>query len=714
MCPKIPNIRAALRGFFTHMPRGKTLKKIGFILLGIAFLLYFGASLLTQRLYARYNEQKSVVIQDRNGRELSIRPNIKGEYMRAADALSPEWTNMLVAKEDRYFWYHRGINPLSILRSLVTYFFSGRFEGSSTLTQQLVKTLLGNENERTVANKVVEAVYAMGLEVCASKTEILKMYSDTAYFGNQAEGVAEASKIYFDAIPESLSTVQVLQLLATLNDPSDYPGTRRNEKRTRVLAARVRIPLDVKLIGTPGVPGGEAYERKSADMFELAALGVECPKSCTLTVDRELTDTIRRIVSANLDSPAFASVNNGAVVVMRLDKNAHKNELLAMVGSPHPSGYEKGYQINMAVRPRPIGSTAKPFIYAKAFEKGARPYTEVVDREYRYDIGTGFAFYPKNYDGKYRGVVTLHEALSNSLNVPAVRVLAYAGVENFYSLLNDGLYFEPLQPLKQYDLSIALGGLEMDLFTLANSFTLFPNEGVLKPASVKNGESLKLPMAENYGEHRVIASEFAALVTSILADRKTGVEQFGLVSNLNLPAANYAVKTGTSYDYHDSWTIGYTPDFLVAVWIGNNDNKPMYRLSGSVGAGKIWHEVMETMLDSPYNKETPFNFSRLREFEEASTLEYGIQGDNHDEARQILGSDELILEPHDRDVLEYATDMNVPLVSNDKVSWYANGVLLGEGDRMVWRPATPAKYVIVAETPQGRKQRIRVSINEAR
>lgn len=689
----------------------KNLKRIGKIFLLLFFAIYVGSYFFAGHIVTLYSNQESAILQDRNGIEISIQPNVKGQYMRPTESIPQRFKDLLIAKEDRLFFYHLGINPLSIIRNFLKYPFTRRFEGSSTLTQQLVKTLLGNENQRTIGNKIIESLYAVSLELHASKSEILNMYVSTAYFGNQAEGIAEASRTYFNLPTESLNTAQILELLATLSNPNDYPGTSGNKRKAGILGRRLGVPFDEKTIDDKEGGGVEyAYQRKNVNMFELGPFDLDCTKPCSLTIDEPLTNTIREILRTNLDSPSFASVLNGAVVVIRFNKEIKENELLTIVGSPHPTSPLHGYQINMAIRPRPIGSTAKPFIYAKAFEKGVRPYTKVEDREYKFDIGTGFAFYPKNYDGKYHGTVTLHEALSNSLNVPAVRVLQYTGLDNFYDFLSYDLNFKPLQPLEEYQLSIALGGLEMDLLTLSNYFSLLPNQGILKSLRVSANDIVKLPMADDYETHSVIDSAYTELVTKILSDRETGVDQFGLKSNLNLPSTNYAVKTGTSYDYHDSWTIGYTPDFLVGVWLGNSDNKPMYHFSGSVGAGKIWHEVMETLLNSPYNTGADFDFGKVKDYTQSGSIDYGLLGDNYDVARNLLESEDLILQPHDFDTLGFVPGMKVPLISSDVAEWYVDDSSIGRGTTLTWQPTKPGTYNVSARTAAGKTQKVKVII----
>ena len=186
-----------------------------------------------------------------------------------------------------------------------------------------------------------------------------------------------------------------------------------------------------------------------------------------------LTEKIRSLGQNIIDELQDKNVRNASVMVLQLPQN----EILAEIGSLNPLSQSEGQQINMALKPRPIGSTIKPFIYLKAFEKNLRPYTLVDDREYKYMTATGFPLYPKNFDWEYHGEVTLHYALSNSLNVPAVKVLEYVGPENFFQSLVKDFNFRPIQPYSSYQLGIALGALEMSLYDLAGYFTIFPNNG---------------------------------------------------------------------------------------------------------------------------------------------------------------------------------------------------------------------------------------------
>ncbi len=674
--------------------------KIAALIVFAIVLSYFSLYGPYNRLINLYKERSSALISDRNSENVYITPNIKGYYTKEIETVPEDFKNLLIKKEDKFFYYHKGINPFSILRSAAEYVRTGKFQGSSTITQQLAKNLLGNETERTFTNKLNELAYSLALEAYAPKDEILRMYANIIYFGNNVQGLEEASNYYFNKSSSALNKEEILQLLATISNPSNrYPGTYRNKTAAKNLAYLLGVENGLDLASSKPEET-DSVPRKDKTFFEIESLDASCEKDCELTIDKNLTEQLRNMLSRNLDRSSFASVENGAIVVIKLPEN----EVLAIIGSPDPKLPEKGYQINMAKEPRPIGSTIKPFIYVNAFEQGVRPYTLVDDREYKYSISTGFAFYPKNYDGQYHGVMTLHQALSNSMNVPSVRVLEFVGLDNFYDFLLDKLEFLPLNPLPTYKLGIALGGLEMDLLTLSKYFTVFPNNGILKPLIItkENGEAkyLNTPMSQPQNDEIHIADEpFVELINKILSDRKTGVDQFGIESNLNLPYTNYALKTGTSRDFHDSWTIGYTPDFLVGVWIGNSKNTPMQQISGQTGAGVIWREAMEIMYNSGYNRNTPFKFDNVKGYKIGDSIEFGLAGDDVQKIRNVMNNKNvLITSPHGGDVFLFQKGMNIPFTSTEKADWLVNDSYVLSGDNLDWKPTAAGQYEITAKT----------------
>ena len=673
--------------------RKALIKKFIFAIILLIALWLILSSFLQKKLLESYRANQSTVILDRFGKIIAILPNQKGYYAYYVNTLPRHFKQLLVKKEDRFFYFHPGINPISIGEDLLSRIGVGKRPASSTITQQLVKTLLGNELQRGLAARIKEIVYAFALETWHSKEEILTMYANSIYFGNQIQGIHQASQFYFGLPPELLSEAQIFQLLASISSPSkNNPLKESNIQIAQSIAKRLSLNTkDLYFLSPWQIKKYvKNYSQKNISYFELTNFIKNVPeKIIQTTIDLSLSQKIREIVWRNIQELRVKNAKNAAVVVIKLPEN----ELLAIIGSPNPSSFEEGYKINMALQPRPVGSTIKPFIYLKAFEKGLRPYTLVEDREYKYITALGFPLYPKNFDYKYRGVVTLHYALSNSLNVPAVKVLEYVGLENFYQFLTKDLNFKPVQDLNNYQLGIALGALEMNLYNLCKYFTIFANNGSLREIQIFKNSKDALTK-------QITKPQYVQLINKILSDRKTGVEQFGLKSELNLFQKNYAVKTGTSKDFKDSWIVGYTPDFLVGVWVGNADNSPTLGLSGQLGAGRIWHEVMELLLNSNYNKKTPFLFDLVEEFPEGEHIEYGLQGDDYEKIKNILLSQDssLILTPHNGDRFLLEENTKIICRAKEGVDWFINNQHFLHAKEAIFTPKETGVYKIMAKS----------------
>lgn len=705
----------------------KSIKILGIIIiLCVCSILVVGYS-LQEQLMGIYQSRESLVIKDRHSQEIFIQPNQDGYWARYQGEFPDRLKQLVIQKEDRYFYYHFGFNPWSIFEAFLRYIGLSNRTACSTISQQLVKVLLGKELERNLKNKIVEAFYTMSLEMYKTKDEILRMYLNSVYFGNQAQGVVEASRLYFNLPVELLTDGQILQLLATLHSPAETnPASPENSRGALFLARKLGLKNE-ELVMTNCLAvqtNMENYSHFNDAYFEIHSLISDSFHSQKLTCDLELTNKIRNILQRNIERLESKNVKNGAVIVIKLPEN----EILTLIGSPDPKSFQEGYQINMLAESRPIGSTVKPFIYLKAFEKGLRPYTLIDDREYKYITALGFPLYPKNFDYKYRGEVNLHYALSNSLNVPSVKVLEYVGLEDFYQFLEKDLEFQPIQALNNYQLGIALGALEMNLYDLARYFTIFPNNGILR--------ELKITDIQEGLEKKIASAEYIQLINKILSDRKTGIEQFGLVSELNLSKENYALKTGTSRDFHDSWVIGYTPDFLVGVWLGNAENTAMDAVSGQTGAGLVWSQIMELLFNSQYNKKTPFDFSLIQEFNEGENLEYGLARDDYQKFLNVLKEKDtaLILNPHEGDVFLLEEHTNIILEAQKEVKWFihpvrdygsnetleneqisngVNGEFLAQGEKILFSPQEAGNYRIKAQDSNGLEETININIYEA-
>lgn len=649
------------------------------LILGVTFVLF--EINLGKKLITVYNQRQSTFIYGHDDQVIITRPNLVGYFATYANNVPIEFQAALINQEDKYFFYHHGINPISLARSII-----GRVRnkktGGSTISQQLAKILLNQENNRDWKNKFKEIFYTIGIELAADKNKILQMYVNSVYFGNTAQGITEASRLYFDKTPNDLNSDEIKQLLQTIKSPSQTNPFSN---------------LDDKIIKQKKENFYYYHNRDAA--FEISSFNLENNKSYHLTIDAKLTANVRQIVQKNIQSLANKNTINAAVIIL----SEPNNELIAEIGSPNPLIKNYGYQINMAQAMRPIGSTIKPLLYLEGFKKNLRPYTLINDREYKYIINDGFSFYPKNYDYSYHGIVNLHYALSNSLNVPSVKVLEYIGVDNFSNWLTNDLHLKPVQNIHNYQLGIALGGLEMDLLSLTYYYSIFTNHGNLTTLYIDQDHSLNPSrLAADFNINKKITDEkYIQLVNKILSDRLTGVEQFGLNSSLNLPAKNYAVKTGTSREYHDSWTIGYTPDFIVGVWVGNSDNTAMDEVSGQTGAGKIWNETMNILLNSKYNTNKQFNFNQLYSFQTESGIESGLSRDDYEKNKNILLDNQLILKPHNNDIFLLNEDAKIILQSQENAEWLVDGKIIGQGKKQIFSPQKIGKYKITAKTNGG-------------
>ncbi len=675
----------------------------------LIIIILIGPLYITRDAHTRYLALESVVIYDRWQVPLHITPNTRDHFQLSVTALPASLSELLISKEDRFFRYHLGINPVSMIRA--TFSRSKQRYGGSTITQQLAKNLLGNEQDRTIRNKMFESWYAIGLELRYSKENILNMYANTVFVGNRYQGLAMGSLAYFDTPLANTTIEQQLSLLATLSHPaSRNPWQESHADFFRHLAALLVPDQDTALV--PPAPTA-SFQTQSSQAFELASVGIQCSETCRTSLDSEVHKHVQTILAQHITSMRDANINQGAVVVI----DPRRSELISIIGSANPSSQRAGDQINMAIQSRPTGSTIKPFIYGQAFTAGARPYTLVDDREYRYPIASGFPLYPKNYDGQYRGEVSLHESLSGSLNVPTVKVLEFIGLDTFYEFTETTMQFRSLQDFATYEYGIALGGLEMDLLTLTHYFTALPQQGLIRPlySNADIGQTVQLPHTDIDQPTEIFSPAVTGLVHTILRDRDSAVTQFGLQSNLNIPHHDYGVKTGTSRDYHDSWIVGYTSDLVVGVWLGNANNTPMIKVSGQQGAGAVWHDVMQYLLTTPYNTMTSIELDQmLAKHAFDHSLEWGLRDDDPVRLRTILLDESLIHSPHDGDVYALTHTTSIPLRATTQVDWFIDDIFLSTGNLATWRPPKTGTFTITATSvyEPTRTETITISITD--
>lgn len=522
-----------------------------------------------------------------------------------------------VAVEDKEFYTHQGFSTWGMIRGLLRGITRGRAQGGSTLTQQLVKNVLLT-SERSLPRKFKELVLSLQIEKKFTKDEILQMYLNEAPYGGTAIGIAAASERYFGVEPKGLTMTQSAILAGMPQAPSRYSPYGSDKQayvaRTTAVLRRMRedgyITKEQENASLNELPGMQFREQSAAlkaphfvfyvkdQLVDLLgeALVEEGGYTVTTTLDTELQDYAQVAVKEEIDKLEKVHVTNGSAMVM----NPENGEILAMVGSKDYFAPDYDGQVNVAMSLRQPGSAIKPVTYAAAFAKGYAPSTMLLDVPTKFPGGKEGEFYePKNYDGKFNGPIQLRFALGSSLNIPAVKLLSLVGLKDMLQTAYD-MGFESLAPtaenMSRFGLSVTLGGGEVRLYDLVHAYSAFANGGErVEPVSIlkvtKEGKTLY--EAKQAKKQRVLSEEVAFLINHVLYDNNARLLTFGTNSFLNMSGRSIAVKTGTTNDKRDNWTIGWSTKAVVGVWVGNNDNSPMKEVaSGVTGASPIWRKIM--------------------------------------------------------------------------------------------------------------------------
>ncbi|MCB9800997.1 MAG: penicillin-binding protein [Pseudomonadales bacterium] len=534
-----------------------------------------------------------------------------------------------IAIEDQDFYNHYGFSIRGIIRAFVSNQQSKSVQGGSTLTQQLVKNRLLSP-ERTFQRKIKELILAVLVENTYSKNEILEMYLNQAPYGGSTYGVEEAAQTFFGKKAKFLTLSESALLAGLPASPTVYSPYGSHPELAK--ARQVEV---LRRMAEEGFITWDQAELASAEEIVLTPRGIEIEAPhfvmyirslladrygeelvnnggliVTTTLDLPTQKTAQDIVTTEVDSIRRLRVSNGAALVT----NPQTGEILAMVGSTNYFDFEHDGQVNVTVRPRQPGSSIKPLTYALALEKGNTPSTYIDDAPITYTAAGSPPYSPKNYDGKYHGKVTLREALASSYNIPAVKLLAEVGVA---TLLERAPEFgiTTWDDPSRFGLSLTLGGGEVLLTEMAELYGTLSNQGKhtsLNPiieVKTYDGTILYENLCIKNGtcqSQQVISPAIAYQITDILKDNQARTPAFGPQSTLTIPNQEVAVKTGTTNNLRDNWTIGYTTNRLVAVWVGNNDNTSMsYVASGITGASPIWNKIIRTQLSD----ENPHTFT---------------------------------------------------------------------------------------------------------
>jgi 1A family penicillin-binding protein len=605
------------------LPKIKVPVKIKYFLLGCFITLIFVSILqsyfFVKELPSPYNIGKvnyplSTHIYDRNNtllyeiyREQNRTPVILRE-------LPPYVAEATIAIEDKDFYKHQGVAVFSgMVRAVKEMIVNKNLQGGSTITQQLVKTALLNP-ERTISRKIKEVILAIWTEKIYSKEQILEMYFNQVPYGGSSYGIEEASKTYFGKKAKDL-TIEEAALLAGLPQaPSLYSPyinpeialKRRNDvltsmknqgyisEETKVKSQKSKLEV-LPPKTTILAPHFVFYCKNQLENYYGIKTVEEGGLKVKTTLDYKIQEQAEKILKEELAKINYLNVTNGAILVTR----PSTGEILAMVGSVDYFNQPFG-AFNVTTALRQPGSSIKPIMYSLALQKGFTAASILDDSPAVFNIAGSESYRPVNYDNKFHGKVPLRYALANSYNIPAVRTLNNLGVDNFINFATK-MGISTWNDKSRYGLSLTLGGGEVTMIDMAEAFGVLANQGYRMPINYfqkiedNTGNTLREMTPFKIKE---IDPAIAFIISDILSDNFARTFAFGPGSALEIPGYKVAVKTGTTNEKKDNWTIGYTPEFLVVVWVGNNDNTPMnqFLTSGITGAAPIWNRVMSYLL----------------------------------------------------------------------------------------------------------------------
>lgn len=646
--PKIvlPRVRFPTLKF--SLPRLRTSIKIisvVFFLLGIstlAFWFFILKDLPSPKSLTTRPIEVSTKIYDRNGTLLYKIYKDKNRTIVPLSEIPSQVRLATLAAEDAEFYNHKGISVRGISRAFFKNLEKGELSGGSTITQQLVKNALLTP-EKTLARKVKELALAVEVELTYSKDQILEMYMNEVSFGGTAYGISEASNVYFGKSVEKLSIAEAAYLAGLPKSPSKYSpfsgnfeaginrqkdilnlmkinGFINEEQETSAENEKLVFAKDRTDIKAPHFVmyvRNLLAEQYGEEMVETGGLDV------VTTLDYKLQTMAEEVLKKELDKLKPLHVGNGAVVIL----DPKTNEILAMVGSKDYFDLANDGNVNVTLRPRSPGSSIKVVNYAYALSTAFSPASIIDDTPITYKVQGQPPYSPKNYDGDFHGRVPLRSALARSLNIPAVKILSSYGVKNMIDL-GRKMGITTWDDENRFGLSLTLGGGEVKLLELAKVYSTIASLGVTKDTwAIKKVTNYKNKVLEekscasdvnaktdSFASIPTVRAEVAPVSTcqgtsvldprvsymliDILKDNNARAPSFGRLSQLVIPGhPEVAVKTGTSNDLRDNLTVGMTPNYVIAVWVGNNDNSPMSRIaSGLTGASTIFNKIAISML----------------------------------------------------------------------------------------------------------------------
>jgi len=610
-------------------PKKSLLRKFFYVFIFLFFLLCLAGFSLA--VYVFYNTPpvttltsskatETSIIYDRTGQHILY--EIHGEENRKVISHDeiPDFVRLAtIAAEDNEFYSHKGIDFRAILRSLKADVSSNEIQqGGSTITQQLARNVFLTR-EKTFKRKIYEVVLAFKIEMAYSKDEILDMYLNEIPYGSNAYGIQSAAETFLGKNASELTLDEAALLSALPNATTFYSpyGNHAGDlirRKNKILDKMTELNLANK--------SDALVAKQTETMFKIIPFkqSIDCPHfvfyvkeqfeqkygqdalekggyQIYTTLDYDLQKKAEQVIQQNMSQ---LGEKYGATNAALVSVDPKTGQILTMVGSKDYYDKSMDGQVNVAISPRQPGSSFKPFAYAAAFEKGYQPENMLYDipTDFGPD-GSGQTYKPNNYDGSFHGLVSMRQALAGSLNIPAVKTLYLAGIKDTIDLAHR-LGITTLNDTNRYGLALVLGGGEVTLLDETAGYSVFANDGKRNPATgilkivESNGNIFYEAKAQ---DTQTIHSEIARKINSILSDNGARSLIFGSGSKLYIPGRQVAAKTGTTQEFHDAWTVGYTPSITTGVWVGNNNNDAMKNgADGSYAAAPLWNDFMTEAL----------------------------------------------------------------------------------------------------------------------
>jgi len=603
---------------------------LGIFCLGIGIIWAATLNIPTLQGIEQRKILQSTKIYDRTGQIVlyDVNKDVKRTIV-PLNEISSSTIKALIAIEDTEFYTHKGVRPLAILRAFIANMFSfGISQGGSTITQQVVKNTLLT-GDKTPTRKLKEIILSLKLEQKYSKDQILNLYLNESPWGGSMYGVEEASQTFFGKSAKDVTLAESAYLASLPKAPSFYSPYGKNKA---LLDERKNLVLK-RMLDT-GVINSNEYEKaknEEVNFIPRANVSIKAPHFVdfvkiylddkygegafdeggyivTTTLDYNLQEKGEEIVKkyALENEQKFKASNAGLVAV-----DSKTGQILTMIGSRDYFDEKIDGKYNIATAKRQPGSTFKPFAYATAFNKGLRPETVVFDLKTQFSTNcepndfsdTTDCYSPDNFDNKFRGPMTLRSALAESINIPALKVLYLAGIKDTIKTARD-MGITTLTDPDRYGLTLVLGGGEVTPLEMTTAYATFANKGVYNPHTpileIKDKAGNVLEKFEQKPKE-VLPKQTTLLISNILNDNKARIPSYGASSVLYFPGHDVAVKTGTTNNYRDVWTIGYTPNTAVGAWAGNNDNTPMEKKVAGLIISPMWNAFMKEVIKTTPN-----------------------------------------------------------------------------------------------------------------